>query len=228
MFHDNLPDLHSLTHVVLTYLSQYDLYLKPEKCSFDQTSIDYLGITISDSQVKMDPPKLHSITKWPQPKKLKELQSFLGFCKFYYHFIQDYFKIAHPLFDLSKKDTPYLWTFDQESAFHSLIQSFTASPVLFLPDATLPFCLLTDVSDFALGAILKQPDSLNHWHPVAFYSKSLLPAEQNYDIYDKELLAIIHALEFFHHYLKGHPKPFEIWMDYNNLAYFCTKQKFSH
>jgi hypothetical protein len=93
-----------------------------------------------------------------------------------------------------------------------------------LPDCMQPFWLITDASDFAMGAILKQPNLLNCWHPVAYFSKSLLPAEQNYDIHDKELLAIIHALKSFHHYLEGHPEPFEIWTDHNNLIYFCTKQ----
>jgi hypothetical protein len=88
-----------------------------------------------------------------------------------------------------------------------------------------PFRLITDASDFALGAILEQPDALNRWHPVAFYSKSMQPAEQNYNIHDKELLAIIRALEAFRHYLEGHPLPFEIWTDHNNLAYFRTKQR---
>jgi hypothetical protein len=74
----------------------------------------------------------------------------------------------------------------------------------------MPFHVITDASDFALGAVLEQPDALNCWHPVAFYSKSMLPAELNYDIHDKELLAIIHALEYFRHYLKGHPEPFEV------------------
>jgi len=79
-----------------------------------------------------------------------------------------------------------------------------------LPDHLRPFRLITDASNFALGAILEQPDLLNLWHPVAYYSKSLQPAEQNYDIHNKELLAIICTLEAFHHYLEGHLKPFEI------------------
>jgi hypothetical protein len=78
-----------------------------------------------------------------------------------------------------------------------------------------------------MGAILEQPDSLNRWHPVAFYSKSLQPAEQNYNVHDKELLAIVRALESFRHYLEGHPEPFEVWTDHNNLSYFHTKQKLS-
>jgi hypothetical protein len=78
-----------------------------------------------------------------------------------------------------------------------------------------------------MGAILEQPDLPNHWHPVAYFSKSLLPAKQNYDIHNKELLTIIHALESFRHYLEGHPEPFEIWTDHNNLIYFQTKQRLS-
>jgi len=84
-----------------------------------------------------------------------------------------------------------------------------------------------DTSDFALRAILEQPDLLNQWHPVAYHSKSLQPVEQNYDIHNKELLAIICTLKAFYLYLEGHPESFEIWTDHNNLMYFCTKQKLS-
>ena len=94
LFHDNLTDLHTLTYDVLSQLAKHNLYLKPEKCSFNQTSINYLGIIISHGKVKMDPAKISSITKWPQPKKLKDLQSFLGFCNFYCCFIQNYSHIA--------------------------------------------------------------------------------------------------------------------------------------
>jgi hypothetical protein len=227
LFHDNLPDLHALTHDVLSRLQKHDLYLKPKKCSFDQTSIDYLGVIISHGQVKMDPAKLSGITAWPLPKKLKDLRVFLGFCNFYRHFIKDYSSIARPLFELSKKDTPFIWHSVQDSAFHTLIKAFTTAPVLGLPDPTLPFRVITDANDFALGAVLEQPDALNRWHPVAFYYKSMLPAELNYDIHDKELLAIVCALETFRHYLEGHPQAFEVWTDHNNLAYFRTKQKIS-
>jgi RNase H-like domain found in reverse transcriptase len=175
----------------------------------------------------MDPAKLSSITNWPLPKKLKDLQAFLGFCNFYHRFIQDYSTIARPLFELSKKDTPFTWSSNQDSAFQTLIKAFTTVPVLGLPNPSLPFRVITNASDFALGAVLEQPDALNRWHPVAFYSKSMLPAEQNYDIHDKELLAIIRALEYFHHYLERHPQPFKVWTNHNNLAYICTKQKIS-
>jgi RNase H-like domain found in reverse transcriptase len=175
----------------------------------------------------MDPAKVQGITQWPRPMKVKEIQSFLGFCNFYQRFIHNYSKIAHYLHQLMKRDTPFDWTTVCQSAFDTLIHVFTIAPVLILPDRARPFRLITDASDFAVGAILEQPDLLNRWHPIAYYSKSLQPPEQNYDIHDKELLAIIHALEAFCHYLKGHPDPFEIWTDHNNLAYFRTKQHLS-
>jgi hypothetical protein len=161
LFHDNLTKLHRLTHEVLRHLTKYDLYLKPEKCSFDQTAIKYLGVIISAGNVRMDPAKVQGITKWPRPTKVKEIQSFLGFCNFYRRFIHDYSKIAHPLFQLTKKDMPFTWTMDTQAAFDTLIHAFTTAPVLMLPDRMRPFRLITDASDFAMGAILEQPDLLN-------------------------------------------------------------------
>ncbi len=96
-----------------------------------------------------------------------------------------------------KKDIPFVWGPDQERAFQDLIMIFTTAPVLALPDHEKLFRLITDTSDFATRAILEQPDALNHWHPIVYHSKSLLPAERNYKIHDKELLAIICTLDIF-------------------------------
>ena len=84
-----------------------------------------------------------------------------------------------------------------------------------------------DASTFATGAILEQPDAFNRWHPIAYYSKSLQPVEQNYEIHDLKLLAIIRALETFRHYLEGRDDTLKIWSDHGNLVYFTTKQKLS-
>jgi hypothetical protein len=126
--------------------------------------------------------------------------------------------------DLTRKDVPFCWTKPQETAFQTLIQAFTTAPVLALPDHSKPFRLITDASDFATGAILEQPDALNRWHPVAYHSKMLQPAEHNYEIHDKELLAIVRALQVFRHYLEGREDPLEILSDHGNLVYFMTKQ----
>ena len=160
--------------------------------------------------------------------KVKEVQAFLGFCNFYRHFVKDYSTIARPLFNLTMKDTPFVWGPSQQSAFTTLLMAFTSALVLALLDHDKPFRLITDTSDFTTGAILEQPDALNHWHPVAYHSKALLPAERNYEIHDKELLAIIRALETFCHYLEGRLDTLEIWTDHSNLVYFTKKQKLSY
>ena len=98
------------------------------------------------------------------------------------------------------------------------------SLVLILPDHEKPFTLITDTSDYATGVILQQKDALGRSHPVAYYSKSLQPAERNYEIHNKELLAIIQALKHFRHYLQGSPYMTQIISNHANLHYFITKQ----
>jgi hypothetical protein len=117
IFSDNLDQLDQLTHEVLSRLEKYDLYLKPEKCVFAQTSIEYLGIIIANGQVRMDPAKLAGITSWPTPRTVKQVQAFLGFCNFYRRFIQGFSQIARSLFELTKKGAPFHWERSQESAF---------------------------------------------------------------------------------------------------------------
>jgi hypothetical protein len=117
IFSDNLDQLDQLTHEVLSRLERFDLYLKPEKCVFAQTSIEYLGIIIANGQVRMDPTKLTGITSWPTPWTVKQVQAFLGFCNFYRRFIQGFSQIARSLFELTKKGVPFHWECDQESAF---------------------------------------------------------------------------------------------------------------
>ena len=142
----------------------------------------------------MDPVKLTAVKQWPQPKTVKDIQKFLGFCNFYRRFIKAYSELAHPLFNLTKKGTPFLWTERHDRAFTGLQHALTSSLVLLLPDYGKPFTVYTNASNYATSAILEQDDALGRSHPVAYYSKSLQPAEHNYKIHDKELLAIIHAL----------------------------------
>ena len=203
IFSEDLTTLNDLSSEVLKWLEMFDLYLKPEKCSFAQTAIEYLGIIISEGQIRMDPAKVKGITDWPTPRTVKQVQVFLGFCNFYRRFIKNFSDIARTLFNLTRKEAPFIWASPQEMSFRTLIQAFVTAPVLALPDHFKPFRLITDASGFATGTILEQPDALICWHPVAYHSKSLQPAERNYEIHDKELLAIVRALEIFCHYLKG-------------------------
>jgi len=213
-----------LTHGILQCLMDLNLYLQPEKCSFNQTSVEYLGLIISEGELCMDPVKLNAVTNWPTPKTMKEVQKFLGFCNFYRRFVKNYSTLAQPLFNLTKKDIPFHWDQEEKQVFCSLQSILTTAPVLILPDYGKPFTLITNASNYATGTILEQEDAFGHSHPVAYFSKSLQPVERNYKIHDKELLAIIHLLKHFCHYLQGNKHRTKIFSNHANLQYFTTKQ----
>lgn len=156
----------------------------------------------------------------------KEVQFFLGFANFYRRFIQGFSNHACPLFELTKKDAKWVWSDVEQQAFDDLKARFTSSPILRLADDSLPYCVEADSSDVATGAVLSQicPED-QKWHPVAYYSKGLSPVERNYEIHDKEMLAIIRALEEWRHFLEGAKHRVEIWTDHKNLEYFWTAKK---
>jgi hypothetical protein len=219
-------ELHlQLLQRVLTKLRQNDLFAKPEKCHFMQPSVEFLGLVVGKNSIKMDPKKVEGVSNWPTPTKVKHVQAFLGLANFYRRFIQGFAQIVRPLTKLTCKDTPWIWESEQEEAFKTLKTRFTTAPILQIPNEKAPFRLETDSSDFATGAVLEQLGEDKLWHPVAFYSKSLNEHERNYEIYDKELLSIIRALEEYRHYIEGHPEPLEIWSDHQNLTYFRQAHK---
>jgi transposase InsO family protein len=215
-----------VTRLVLERLRQHKLFLKPDKCDFEQTAIEYLGLIISEGQVSMDPVKVAGVRDWPVPANKKEVQSFLGFVNFYRRFVQDFSHHARPLFDLTKKAEEWHWGTAQQEAFDRLKSAITSTPILVLPADDEPFRIEADSSDFATGAVLSQHTETDEkWHPVSFYSKSLSPVERNYDVHDKELLAIIRALDEWRHLLEGTRHKVEIWTDHKNLEYFRTAKK---
>lgn len=222
IFTKSLDEHHQLVCRVLQKLRNNRLYLKPEKCEFDQLQTEYLGVIISEGQIQMDPVKIQGIADWPTPASKRDIQSFLGFCNFYRRFIKDFAKIARPLHTLTG-NTPFKWTEDQDNAFAQLKALITSAPIISIPNNEGQFRLETDASDFAIGAVLSQQQE-NTWKPIAFLSKSLTPTQRNYEIYDKELLAIMLALEEFRRYLIDAKHPFEIWTDHANLQYFKKPQ----
>lgn len=215
-----------ITKVVLGRLKDNDLFAKPEKCFFFKKEIEYLGMIISHESIRMDPSKVSGVLEWPTPTRVKHVQAFLGLANFYRRFIKDFAKHSKPLTTLTKKEQKWSWGPEQEDAFQWLKDAFTSAPILKIPDDENPFRLETDASDFATGAVLSQLyPKTKLWHPVAFFSKSLNEHERNYDIYDKELLAIVRAMDEYRQHLEGHPHTIEIWSDHRNLTYFKTAQK---
>ena len=168
---------------------------------------------MSDNKIKI-------IQDWLEPKKVKDIQSFLGFTNFYHQFIFNYLDIIIPLTYLTWKDIP--WKFDSfcQDAFNSLKKTFTSTPILthWIPDAQL--IVETNASDYALAAILSIINKDNEVHPVAFHSHTFTAVELNYDIHDKELLTIFKAFKIWWHYLKGTTYSIDVVMDHKDLKYF--------
>jgi hypothetical protein len=208
------------TKKVLARLQENDLFLKPTKCEFNKTKVEYLGMVIEEGKISMDPGKLKGIRDWPAPTTVKQTRGFLGFGNFYRRFIWHFSNLAKPLNDLLKKDQKFEWTDDCQRAFDELKKRFTEEPVLMMPDQTKPFQIETDASKYATGAVLTQLDSNGDRHPISFISKTFSPAERNYEIYDRELLAIIRALEEWRHYIQGSPHTTIILSDHKNLTYY--------
>ncbi|KAH9270157.1 hypothetical protein BASA83_007672 [Batrachochytrium salamandrivorans] len=155
----------------------------------------------------MDPSKISAVQDWPAPKKVRELQVFLGFTNFYRALVSGYSDITCHLTKLLKKDVPFSWGPEQETSFKKLKNAFARPGFLAHPNDEQPFILETDASDFAISGVLHQHDQTNTLRPVAFYSRQMNNAERNYDIYDKELLAVVESFKHWRHLLQGglHP-----------------------
>ena len=187
-----LKEHRQLVKEVLKRLQFNNLYTKAEKYFFEQSSIKYLSIIILENKVQMDEKKISGVLEWLVPTKVKQVQPFLGFANFYCRFIENFAKISKPLSDLTKKNITWTWGVEQQNAFETLKKTFTIAPVLRIPNDKDPFKLSTNASNFAIEAVLLQKNmQTNLWYPVAFFSKSLDIHKRNYEIYDKELLAVI-------------------------------------
>ena len=184
IFTKTLHEHQEIVNEVLKRLQKHDLYLRPEKCEFEKEEIEYLGLIIREGQVKMDPGKVDAIRNWPVPKSLREVRGFLGFSNFYQWFIQYFSKIARPLHDLTKKNMPWIWGREQQEAFDKLRMSFISTPILTLWDPDQPTKIEVDASGYATGGVLLQKLEDGLWHPIAFRSASMQPAERNYQIYN--------------------------------------------
>ena len=224
IFTKTLEEHRKVVAQVLQILKENHLYLKPDKCIFEVQRVEFLGLILSENQVEMDPIKIEGVQNWPSPRKVKEVQSFLGFVNFYRRFIADFSRIAHPLHDLTRKDTVWEWQEKHEKAFCELPDKIPSASILVQPDVSRPFKLETDASDFATGAVLSQLCMDEKWRPVGFLSKSLNDAERNYPIHDKELLSVIRALKEWRHLLEGATHAIEIYNDHRNLTFFMEAQ----
>ncbi|XP_053563243.1 tyrosine--tRNA ligase, cytoplasmic isoform X1 [Bombina bombina] len=228
IYSNNISDHIKHVRWVLARLKIHKLYAKLEKCSFHNTSISFLGYTISSAGIQMQSEKVEAVKHWPQPTDRKSLQRFLGFANYYRKFIKNFSTVVKPLTQLTGTTHPFLWEEKHTHVFENLKRLFTEAPILMLPNVELQYILEVDSSDYAIGAVLSQQKAPNEpMHPISFFSKTMTSAERNYAIGDKELLAIRRSLEFWRHLLEGAKKTFIIYTDHKNLQYLQNNKTLS-
>jgi hypothetical protein len=205
-------------------MKEVGLTLKASKCEFHKYKTEYLGYIIAPTGISMDPEKVKAVEEWKEPTNVKGVQSFLEFANFYRRFVRNFSKITAPLTKLTRKDTRYEWTDAAQSAFEQLKKAMISQPILRQFDLAQHLTLETDASDYAIGAVCSQPDNLGILHPLGYFSRKLKDAELNYDIHDKELLAIVDSLHKWSTYCKSIQYPITILSHHKNIEYWQTKK----
>ena len=217
-------------HGVFQKLASAGLTLKPSKCEFFKKKITYLGHVVSEKGIEVDPKKTEAVQKWPIPKTVTDVRSFLGFTNQYRKFIPKYAHVAGPLNELisgdnlKKKKKEVQWTPKCQEAFEVLKEYCCTTPVLAYADYKKPFRLHTDASDLGLGAVLYQQDEKGKNKVIAYASRTLNQAEKNYPAHKLDFLALKWAVTSrFHEYLYG--GEFAVYTDNNPLTYVLTSAK---
>jgi hypothetical protein len=201
---------------VLRLLSQHQIFLKQSKCAFGASKVEYLGHLVGKDGIRVDPKKIEAMQDWPHPKTLKRLHGFLGLTGYYRKFVKNYGKIAAPLMSLLKNNS-FTWTPVAAQAFQTLKMTMCTTPVLALPEFTKTFVLECDALGKGIDVVLMQEG-----RPLAFTSKQLSEKNMGKPIYEKEMLAILHAVELWHPYLLG--QRFQIKTDHQSLKYFLEQR----
>jgi hypothetical protein len=205
--------------IVLTLLREHKFYCKRSKCEFVSKQVEYLGHLLTPQGIMVDPRKVAAIRDWPTPLNVSQLRGFLGLTQYYDTFIDHFADAAFPLTELLKKDVPWNWEGPQIHAFNALKDLVSSPPCLLMPDLDKPFVIHVDASGYAVGAVLQQ-DQGQGLQPVAFESRKLQPPERNLAPYDRELIALVHALLKWKHLLLG--AKFTVHTDQQALKYLLT------
>ena len=215
---------------VFEKLDEAGLRLKPSKCEFFKDQLEYLGHIVSKDGIETNPKKIMAIVKWPRPKNITQVRSFLGFCNYYHKFIKNYAQIVKPLYllitgDNARKKTNELeWTDTCEQAFGRLKEICSETPVLAYADYTKVFKIHTDASEMGLGAVLYQDQDDGTTRVVAYASRNLSKSEKRYHSSKLEFLALKWSVcQQFHEYLYG--DKFQVYTDNNPLTYMLTSAK---
>ena len=208
---------------MLSRLEAEGYYANPDKCEFFMSEVSFLGHIINADGIQVQQHKVKSVTEWPVPKTRTQVKAFLGLTGYYRKFVQGYSRVALPLTEATRNTPRFEWGPEQQRAFDQLKQLLTSAPVLAHPDASRQYLLNTDASGFAIAAVLSQQQADGTIRPVAYYSRKMNAAEKNYDVHDKELLAIVMAVKHWRCYLDGNPHPTKVLTDHKGLQWLSSK-----
>ncbi|CAL8133199.1 unnamed protein product [Orchesella dallaii] len=202
--------------LVMERLKAANLTINEKKCSFAKREVEYLGHIIGPDGIRKKPETTRAIRKFPIPANRRDLQSFLGLCNWYHAFIENFMELAEPLYKLTKKEIPFIWTEDQQQAFEKIKKKICEDVILASINYECPIIMKTDASSVGLGAVLCNTiDGVDR--PIAFASKLLKKAERHYHIYEKEAFALIFGHRKFREFLEG--QKFTIQIDNRALNY---------
>ncbi|KAM1441407.1 hypothetical protein ACFXTO_009525 [Malus domestica] len=213
--------LENLT-LILKRCVETNLVLNWEKCHFMVKQCINLWHIVSERGIEVDKSKIDLVRYLPSPTSVREVRSFLGHAGFYRRFIKDFSKISTPLCRLLQKDVTFDFNEECEKAFKHLKEMLTSAPIIRPPDWSIPFELMCDASDYALGAVLGQRKDKQP-HVIYYASRTLNDAQLNYSTTEKELLAVVFALDKFRSYLLG--TKVIIYTDHAALKYLLTKKE---
>ena len=224
------PLEHKAQVKVLDRLCSAGLQVDINKYEFNMTRTTYLGFIVLTKGIKVDEAKVEVVKNQKELQTVKGVQSFLRFYNFYRRFITNYSRVAKPLNYLTKKKTPFKQIADYQEVFNQLKATILTTPILqhYYPDRLTT--IETDTSDGVIGVVILQQDPKSRLqHPIAYFSKTIQAAELNYDIYNKEMLAIIQSLIEWRPWLQGlqTEEPFLLYSDHRSLEYFMTTKKLS-
>ncbi|KAJ9544863.1 hypothetical protein OSB04_024570 [Centaurea solstitialis] len=221
VYGDSYDECLSNLEAVLQRCQDTSLVLNWEKCHFMVTEGIVLGHKVSEEGIEVDQAKVDVIRKLPYPTSVKGVRSFLGHAGFYRRFIKDFSKITKPLCSLLLKDAKFDFTNECKFAFDRLKRELTSAPILTAPNWSLPFTVMCDASDTAVGAVLGQKKD-NRMHVIYYANKTLDEAQVNYATTEKEFLAVVFACENFRSYLVG--AKVIIYTDHTALKYLMAKK----
>ena len=221
-FDDHVRDIAA----VLQRFREFNLKLKGRKCEIAREELNFLGHRIGKSGISVNPDKTEVVAQCAAPTTQEQVRQFLGLANYYRRHIQDYAKVAHPLFELLKKKVKFVWGEEEENAFAEIKKRLTEAPTLAFPVRGKPFNVHTDASDYAMGAVLEQMGNDEDLHPVAFGSQAFNKHERNYGVTEKETLAVVWALKTFRYYCLG--TEVDIYTDHSAIRFILLGQTESH